>query len=176
MFASEYWIKVKRMNAIFFYGTLLDTGIRRCVFAESTGDDQIIHARAQGYDTMCYPGETYPVLVPAAGAVTRGHVLLDPSDEALERMVFFEGGEYELADLPVISADGETIQARYNRASDSGLDFSKPWEYEEWRLAERDNFFEATRLYMERCWGKMTLAEAGAVWQELQLLRHGVNG
>ena len=41
MFASEYWIKVKRMNAIFFYGTLLDTGIRRCVFAESTGDDQM---------------------------------------------------------------------------------------------------------------------------------------
>ena len=103
-------------------------------------------------------------------------MLLDPSDEALARMAFFEGSEYELADLSVTSADGETIQVRYNRASDSGLDFSHPWDYEKWRLTERDNFFEATRLYMERCWGRMTLTEAGAVWQELQLLRHGVSG
>ena len=159
------------MNAIFFYGTLRDAGIRRCVFAESIGDDQIIHAHAQGYDTMFYPGETYPVLVPAPGVVTMGHVLLNPSDEALERMVFFEGSEYELADLPVTSVDGEAIQARYNRACDSRLNFSEPWGYEKWRLTERDNFFEVTRLYMKRCWGKMTLADAGLIWQELQL-RH----
>ena len=163
------------MNAIFFYGTLRDAGIRRCVFAESIGDDQIIHAHAQGYDTMFYPGETYPVLVPAPGVVTMGHVLLNPSDEALERMVFFEGSEYELADLPVTSVDGEAIQARYNRACDSRLNFSEPWDYEEWRLTERDNFFEVTRLYMKRCWGKMTLAEAGLIWQELQLRRDSVD-
>ena len=164
------------MNAIFFYGTLRDAGIRRCVFAESTDDGQIIHAHAQGYDTMFYPSETYPVLVPVPGVVTMGHVLLNPSDEALERMVFFEGSEYELADLPVTSADGETIQVRYNRASDSGLDFSKPWNYEKWCSTERDNFFEITRLYMERCWGKMTLAEASLIWRELQSHRYSVNG
>lgn len=163
------------MNAIFFYGTLRDTGVRRCVFADTIEREQIIDARAQGYSTMFYPGETYPVLVPAPGVVTVGQVLLEPSVEAIERMAFFEVSEYELADLTAITATGETLQVRYNRANDSGLEFTKPWDYKKWQLTERDNFLEVTRQYMERCWGKMNLAEAGVVWSELQLLRHGAD-
>lgn len=121
---------------------------------------------------MVYPGETYPVLVPVSGAVAVGQLLLEPSHEALERMGMFEGSEYALSGLAVITADGKTLQARYNRPTEPGLEFCQVWNYEQWQATERDNFLEATRCYMERCWGKMNRSEADVVWQQLHSLRN----
>ena len=151
------------MNAIFFYGTLRDIAVRGYVFDDTVGAEQVIDAHAKGYRTMVYPGETYPVLVPAPGAVTVGQVLLEPSDEALQRMRLFEGNEYELAALSVTAKDGQVMQVRYNRASAKNLKPREPWNYEQWQATERDHFLEATRLDMAQYWSEMNRAKTDVV-------------
>lgn len=134
-----------KMTAIFFYGTLLDAKIREYVFANSIRDEQLVAARAEGYRTMTYPGESFPILVEAVGSVVNGLLLLDPSPEALERMAFYEGELYWLDDLEVMTVDGETLPAKYNRASEEGLVLEQEWRFSEWQSTTRDALLEISQ-------------------------------
>jgi gamma-glutamylcyclotransferase (GGCT)/AIG2-like uncharacterized protein YtfP len=163
------------MTAIFFYGSLMDERIRRNVFADSIREEQIVTARAEGFRTMVYPGESFPVLVPAADNVVTGLVLLEASAEALERMAFYEGDLYWLDELEVITADGARIQARYNRANEQDLLLEEEWCFQRWQAAERDAMIRTSELYMAQCWGKMDDAEADVVWRELQARHRGTD-
>jgi hypothetical protein len=146
----------------------MDTEIRRNVFADSISDEQLMMARAKGYCTMVYPGENFPVLIPAPDGLVVGQVLLEPNAEALERMAFYEGDEYDIDHLDLITEDGETMRAQYNKANEQGLVFDQPWSYRQWQLTERQALIKSSKLYMERCWRKMSPTEADMVWRELQ--------
>lgn len=159
------------VQAIFLYGSLMDPEVRSHVFAETIRPEQIQPAVAHDYQTLTYPGETFPVLVPKIGEQALGEVLLSPNREALERMTFYEGDEYGMASLEVEVNGGRSLTAHYNQASDEGLSLTNPWCFHQWQHSERDTLVEMCRQYMQRCWGKMSILEADAVWQELQTLR-----
>ncbi len=149
----------------------MDPEVRSHVFADSIDSGQIVSAVAHGYQTLTYPGETFPVLVSHAGGQAQGEVLLNPNAEALERMTFYEGDEYGMGSLEVVVADGSTLIAHYNQASSEELPLTAPWCFDHWQRHERETFVEMCRQYMQRCWGKMSIHDADAVWQELQSLR-----
>ncbi len=159
------------MQAIFLYGSLMDVDVRHHVFADSIAGSEVCSAVAYGYKTMTYPGENFPVLVVDPAARARGQVLLSPGTEALERMAFYEGNEYAMASLDVELEDGRTLVAHYNQACNENLLCVNPWCFQQWQLSERDALVEMSRQYMERCWGKMSVEEADAVWRELRHLR-----
>lgn len=156
------------MTAIFFYGSLMEPRIRRNVFGDSIREDRVVSARAEGFCTMVYPGESFPVLVPAADSVANGLVLLEAGAEALERMAFYEGDLYWLDEVEVVTEDGARLLARYNRAMEEDLSLDEIWCYQRWPAEEREAMVRTSRLYMERCWGKMDAAEADEVWRQLQ--------
>ncbi|MBU3069322.1 gamma-glutamylcyclotransferase [Aestuariicella sp. G3-2] len=159
------------MQAIFFYGSLMDPEVRSHVFEDSIIPGQVVPAVAYDHQTFTYPGETFPVLVPEAGSRVLGEVLRNPTAEALARMAFYEGDEYGMASLDVELSDGQVLTAHYNQATDEELTLTDPWCFQQWLHSERDTLVEMCRQYMQRCWGKMSVLEADAVWQELQSLR-----
>lgn len=153
----------------------MEPRIRRNVFADSIREEQVVAARAEGFRTMAYPGESFPVLVPAADNVVTGLVLLEAGAEALERMAFYEGDLYWLDDLEVITADGARMQARYNRAKEPDLPLDREWCYRQWPAAEREAMIRTSELYMQHCWGKANGAEADRLWRELQARHRGLD-
>jgi len=160
------------MNAVFLYGSLLDQKLRDAVFADSLDNTEIVTATAHHFCTYRYPGEAFPVLLPAQGSRANGAVLINPSEEAIERMAFYEGDEYEIATVNVTLECGTTLPAHYNRALElEGLEFSEPWCLDTWRKQESAVLVEIARRYMERCWGFMNATEADVIWRELQYLR-----
>ncbi|GAB3097542.1 gamma-glutamylcyclotransferase [Aestuariicella hydrocarbonica] len=159
------------MQAIFLYGSLMDTEIRRHVFADTVSPGQVRPAVARDHRTLTYPGETFPILVPQPGGLVQGEVLLSPNSEALARMAFYEGDEYGMAALNIELENGQQLTAHYNQASNEELPVTEPWCFHQWQRSERDTLVEMCRQYMHRCWGKMSVLEADAVWQELQSLR-----
>lgn len=159
------------MDAIFLYGSLLDANIRKHVFADTVEEHQFHSAIARNFTRMRYPGEAFPVLVPAQGQCVDGLVLVNANSEALARMAFYEGDEYEVEYLMLEIGNGKTISAHYNQALPIDIPFDEPWCQDRWERDERAPLTEITRLYMERCWGKMTATEADTVWRELQYLR-----
>lgn len=162
-------------SAIFLYGSLMDADIRRHVFATSIHDGQIVPAVAQGFCTMTYPGENFPVLLPKYDSHVEGQVLLEPNNEALARMAFYEGDEYGIGYINVNTKEHGSITAKFNQVLDQDLVFDQPWSYTEWHRTERSALVKSAQLYMERCWGKMNIVEADAVWQEIRQLHRTSN-
>lgn len=161
------------MDSIFLYGSLLDSALRDAVFGESLRNIAIERATAYGFAALRYPGEAFPVLLPQVGKLAKGLILRSPNDEALHRMAFYEGDEYEMALLPVMLENGEVVQANYNRAKEmEDLVFEEPWCLDTWRATESHTLVRIAREYMARCWGIMSVIDADKVWKELQYLRN----
>ena len=152
----------------------MDTEIRQHVFGNCIKDEQIVTAWAQGYCTMAYPGENFPVLLPNEKSSVKGQIVIAPSEEALARMAFYEGDEYGIDSVEVSTERHGKLVAKYNKVFEQGLVFEQSWSFAEWQMTERDALIKSTKLYMERCWGKMTIEEADAVWQEIQQLHRNV--
>ena len=160
------------MPSIFLYGSLLEKNLRDVVFADSLHNTRIETAIALGYSTLRYPQESFPVLLPRVGQSAKGILLIDPTAEALERMAFYEGDEYEIASLSVTLDTGEVIHAQYNRALElDGVVFEEPWCLHKWQATESQILVEITKQYFTRGWGIMDVTQADKLWRQLQYLR-----
>lgn len=146
----------------------MDGDVRSCVLGNSSSQRIVTKpATIAGYRKVCLPHETYPVLVPDANRCAEG-ILLDGLDRReLDRIVFFEGEEYELSPCTAALADGSFIDALFFDEGIMPRPQSKDWSFSFWVDQHKDYMLRQTAHYMSY-FGLMSAVEADQYWQTYQ--------
>lgn len=105
----------------------------------------------------------YPVLVPLQGATTQGIILRDLPDEAIARIVFFEGGEFSVQSIEVVCENGASEEVSFFADNHLKPVSDTAWRLEDWQRDIKTDTLPRVVRYME-CFGKMDVDEADAYW------------
>lgn len=138
-----------RIMRYFFFGTLMDIDALELVFGHRVEIDRLRPACLDGYLRRVSMEESYPVLVPAPGAVVEGMLLDDVTTAEAARVSFFEETEYETDLVTVTTTDGKRAQAHCHISSTMDAYRNTPWELGEWQATEKATFMILARRWME---------------------------
>jgi len=153
---------------LFCYGTLLDVDMLACVVGETAAAAVTMETGwLAGYRKARLPHENYPLLVPEAESFAQGALLYGLQKPQIDRIVFFEGEEYELSPCKVKTEGSKTVDALF---FDEGI--MPPPRTEEWCLAHwqkhhKQFMIRQSREYMSY-YGLMSAVEADIHWQNYQ--------
>lgn len=121
----------------FFYGTLMDEGVRVAVLGTAARALVIEAATLDGWRRAPVRGRPYPVILPAAGCSVCG-VLADRVDNAAAaRLDRFEGAEYRKTRVTVRRADSGMASCWAYAASDADVVGIGAWDFDRWRRRDR---------------------------------------
>lgn len=153
-------------KALFVFGTLLDADVRSVVLAEEIHKRALVSAVAIGYQTFKLPDETYPILSPSPENQVEGGILTGLSRTQWDRLNFFEGDEYTLADIQVF-AKGEPMDACYYGERSVVPGASSVWRLDWWQKHHKHDFLSLIIRYMA-LFENGDLEQAEALWQSMQ--------
>lgn len=126
---------------MFFYGSLRDLDLLAQVAGERPA--ALRPALVRGRRVVAAPGESFPVLTPAADAAAEGVLVDGLSDAALRRILAYEGEGYRLKPIEV-DCDGARVAARCFapgaafEARIAALPATTPeWSFDRWRAEEK---------------------------------------
>lgn len=152
---------------LFCFGSLMDPDVLSLVLDQAPlpASIRMETATIAGFSKVRLPHESYPMLVPAAESEADGVLIHGLSRQDLDRIVFFEGEEYELAPCEVRLAGGEVVDGLFFDEGVMPPPRTETWEFEAWRRDHKDYLMRQSRVYM--AWfGRMSAAEADRYWQE----------
>ena len=148
---------------IFSFGTLMDADLLAAVTGADNKTLKREPAVVRDSAALWVVDDHYPVLVPRPGASTEGMIIRGLSSEALDRIIFFEGGEFNVEQLQVINAHGEPERVSYFADADTKPVSEHIWTLEQWQHATKADTMVRVKRYMQ-CFGKMSIDEADAFW------------
>ncbi|MFK8082183.1 MAG: gamma-glutamylcyclotransferase family protein [Granulosicoccus sp.] len=151
------------MVDLFSFGTLMDAELLALVCAQDMDTITLEPAHVEGYLPLWVVDDHYPVLVPRSGSKTDGLIIRGLTPEALDRIIFFEGGEFDMQRLDVISASGKTEAVQYFADADQKQISDHVWRLDEWQRLTKPDTMPRVFRYMQ-CFGKMSIDEADAFW------------
>lgn len=133
--------------------------------------DNIVREPAHVVDQVALwvKDDHYPVLVPRQGAITEGLIIRGLSDESMNRIIFFEGGEFSVQHIDVVkgSRTQENSSTRENVMffADNELKAvsDMPWCLTQWQRTTKQDTLPRVSRYMQ-CYGLMNVDEADAYW------------
>lgn len=151
----EAWLPMRSLPTtpivapLFVFGTLLDADLRRIVLG-AHDRPPLMAARLRGYARRTVCGETFPMLVPAPGAVVDGLLIAGLGPQALARLRFYEGPGYALRPLSVHGAHGERrrCRARVFLATQRLRESGQPWSLQAWQQSDKALALVQTRQLM----------------------------
>lgn len=148
---------------LFSFGTLMDTELLTTVCGQHLDTLELTPACVQDHVRRWVTDDHYPVLVPQLGSATTGLVIGGLTQEALNRIVFFEGEEFELSPLAVQRADGTMLSVQYFADTNRKVISDSEWTLEQWQRSTKPDTMVRVARYMQ-CYGKMSAEEADAYW------------
>tara|TARA_R110000787_G_scaffold82815_4_gene178858 strand:- start:356 stop:766 length:411 start_codon:yes stop_codon:yes gene_type:complete len=128
----------------FFYGTLIDDEVRAAVLPGSAAGLTPVSARLPGWRRVCIRGRAYPAVVPRSAAATDGILLRGLPPPLFDRLVDYEGAEYDLRDCLVETPDG-AVTARVFAAARNCRVTALEWDFERWRRRDKRRVMAALR-------------------------------
>lgn len=150
------------MIPLFFFGTLRDEALLSAVLNRSMAREDISPAEAPGFATMVMGNEPFPYLTSSAGDTANGIVVRNLTDADMDRLVFFEGSEYALAPIRVVTPEG-VLDAQYFRGTEKIIPGTESWDFTGWQRDEKAVATEAARELMDY-FGRYTDEEVDGVW------------
>ncbi len=135
------------MADFFFYGTLLDPGVRAAVVGrevpDAAGEPAVLH----GYKRVSVRGVTYPVILPDASDVVRGTVFRGFDAYECARLSRFEGERYGAHRREVALEAGATDRPWVYVPVRRVPALPRPWDYEQWARLHRRRYLAAARQF-----------------------------
>ena len=159
---------------LFVYGSMRDEDVRALVLGPALPTVRAEPAWMPDVTVALVPGESYPYLVPAAGARAPGELIHGLGERCLDRILFFEGEEYAFVECVVERAGGERVATMHFGGVAIPEGPVVPWSLEQWQATEKPRFLSMTREYMT-LWDRADRAQAEALWQRL-LRERSANG
>ena len=148
---------------LFSFGTLMDADLLQLVCGHDTSSIVREPAVVSDYVPLWVRDDHYPVLVARPGANTSGIILRNLSPQALDRIVFFEGGEFTVQQIDVTSASGIVERVPYFADNVHQGVSDVVWRLEHWQQTTKPDTLPRVERYMQ-CYGKMSVDEADAYW------------
>jgi len=150
---------------LFCFGSLMDRDVLGCVIGdEAAAGVKMEQAWLGGYRKVRLPHETYPMLVPEAEKSTEGVLIYGLEKDHLDRIVFFEGEEYELTPCQVKTEKSCSIEALFFDEGIMPAPYTVEWDYQHWLQHHKEFMIRQSRKYMSY-YGLMSAAEADVYWQ-----------
>lgn len=130
----------------FFFGTLLDEEVLAMVVGRPVAGTDRRPAILPGYRRVKARGVTYPIIVPHAAASVAGLLVSGLSAPEAQRLIDYEGSNYDLTTLTVTSGGRERPVLVFVPVGQGGLQpLDEDWTLEEWRQRHRDGFVSRLR-------------------------------
>ena len=148
---------------LFCFGTLMDTDILTCVTDLDAESLSIEPASIVAYAQRNVIGENFPVLVPDSSETTRGVLIGGLTQHALDRVLFYEGDEYYLAQASAINSHGAQIDVSVFHSAGIYQTADEAWDFARWTQHEKADFLPRVKRYMQ-LFGTMTATEADQHW------------
>lgn len=130
----------------FFYGTLLDSDLRRFVLG-ARAPTTVEPATLAGWERVPVRDAVLPIIRRRAGAAVEGMLARGLDAEAARLLVEYESGGYDLVAVEVALADGGRRSARVFAAIPGGplAPASGAWRFDEWERRHKAAFLAAIR-------------------------------
>jgi len=141
----------------------MDTELLAIVCDQDVSNLQTTPAVVHDYVALWVVDDHYPVLQPSVGAITQGLIIRQLSEETLDRIVFFEGGEFSVQTIEVVTACGTREQVQYFADNAIKPVSDQLWQLGHWQRTTKADTLPRVRRYMQ-CYGKLSVEEADAYW------------
>lgn len=148
---------------LFSFGTLMDAELLSAVCGQDMAEIVREPATVDDHIALWVVNDHYPVLVPRPGARTEGLILRGLNSESLERIIFFEGGEFSVQTIDVRNAAGVFESVQYFEDTELKSISEQVWKLEDWQRDTKPDTMPRVHRYMQ-CYGKMGVDEADAFW------------
>ncbi|NKB62651.1 MAG: hypothetical protein GKR95_11190 [Gammaproteobacteria bacterium] len=148
---------------LFCFGSLMDWDVINCVLGEKIEGLSMVDAEFPGYRVATLPHESYPVLVSDEKAMANGKLLSGLEQAHLDRIIFFEGEEYQIRPCTVRSPSGD-VEARFFDEAIMPAPEMTDWCFTQWQQQHKSFLLRQSEVYMSY-YGKMSAAEADYYWQ-----------
>lgn len=147
---------------LFAFGTLMDPELLGLVLDRPVTEFTRTTASLAGWRSVRVANETYPTLTEDSDGVVRGQVLHPVEPVDMDRLIFYEAGEYALAPVTVDTADGP-MDATIFASADRMQATDETWSFESWAHSEREVTLALAAEFM-KLYGRYTIAEADREW------------
>jgi len=127
----------------FFYGSLTDPDVLVAVLGRCP---RLAPASLEGWRRLRVAGQSYPLIVAAAGERVDGSVA-DIGPAEASRLAWYEGDDYLQADLKVRLASGDAA-ARVFVPKPGLAHADEPWDPVAWARTDKPALLEAARRWM----------------------------
>lgn len=141
----------------------MDSDVLQIVSGQPLASMKMQAATAPGYVQREVAGESFPVLHADSPGCATGVLIHGLTETAIQRILFFEGEEYQLRALDIVTADGIRINARYFADAAVYQLLPTSWSFEHWLAHEKNAFIARCRRYMD-LFGTLSIAEADTYW------------
>ncbi|MCR9255903.1 MAG: gamma-glutamylcyclotransferase [Alphaproteobacteria bacterium] len=153
-------------EAVFFYGTLADHDLLSLVLNRPVTVGALRPALLPGYKTVAAADEFFPVCLPDPDHRTEGVAMVGPTATDLERIQFYEGVDYRLAEVTVL-VEERPLRAAMCELTDR-LDVTPtPWRFDDWLARDKiRSLLEAEE--MMRYFNVLDFEAVEAKWLEIK--------
>ena len=156
---------------VFFYGTLLDTDIRRAVLQDLCDSLTMTPAELPSFRRVTARDSNYPVLVPCPSGRVKGYLADGLDLQGLARAAYFEGAKYHPVQRAVRDSSGQwktawlflpvTPRHHANRTR---------WSLLRWQRQHKRRVLSMTKRWMAE-FGARSLVGSDLSWQGRRTLR-----
>lgn len=154
------------MRNLFFYGTLRDADVLAMVLGPERAT--LTPAVLDDHVAMAVAGETFPIIHAKIGAQAHGLLAENLSDEAVERLNYFElGFGYELRSLAV-RAGARVVQAQVYFCPPGLFATDGEWDFAHWGQRQKPLFLEAGAEFMAQ-YGRIPADKLEPFWAGMRV-------
>lgn len=129
----------------FFYGTLMDPDVLGAVIGCSALALRRERAVLSGYRRVYRQGAWYPILIPAPAKAVEGLLVASLASTERERLVAFEGDDYELVERTVRTTRGDSTHALTFIARPHVAASTQEWTLADWRRRHKREYLRRAR-------------------------------
>jgi gamma-glutamylcyclotransferase (GGCT)/AIG2-like uncharacterized protein YtfP len=133
----------------FFYGTLMDLDVLARVLGRRMLGVALEPATVTGYRRVYARGAWYPVLVPQPGGIVEGRLLRGVNATDARRLARFEGEQYGLCRLDVVTVRRGRIRAwAFLPRPELAVIGGEPWTFDDWRRRFKPRYLTRVEGWM----------------------------
>jgi len=135
---------------MFFYGTLTDPDVLELVIGHALPAEAVEPAVAPGFRRVFIAGRDYPMLLRHPPGRVAGILVAGLDTVAIHRLLVFEGGEYALQPIQVLTGSGHAVTAHVFFCAPGVQPDRRPWRLEDWQRRHKRAFLRRTRSRLAR--------------------------
>ncbi|MBT8408864.1 MAG: NUDIX domain-containing protein [Alphaproteobacteria bacterium] len=131
---------------LFLFGTLRHPPILQIVLGHKRA--KLVPARLPGWRAFCAAAHDFPILAAGDGEVAEGLLLMDPSDQDLARLDFYEGGFGYVLEPREVLTGGGPVKAQLYVPEQDRWSPGAPWDLDDWAVRHGALTARAAAMYM----------------------------